>query len=918
MKRKFTFIVLALTIWSLSSCAQNITAVKITDEQQRSQVKAWKAGEQSDNGQRTLKLSLNLEGRSRKTVFYNLSIDARGAVKSGPALTTPRIGISRNDFIKGKVEIMINVQLKQVDCLPNDETFKVEFDKSIAGLLKSNVNGITISHIDPVNPAKITLADEETVVKPYLKSDKNDNGQRTVILNLTAAGLSRFVNFKILSYQVPPYAKSTSNPKLVSDFEIDAAKLFDKNGCPKKIKLPVVVQLAPVDELKEEEKIPILLVKDGIIDNESTHWLVIKPDVKKPVTVEKAPDNDKYSFTHACFNKRVFKIKIDRDTVGGAIKVTEGKKAETYYFKNYFHSADFAKWLINSFDLKAIGGECNECATCANYLAERVYEELGLTKTLSSNVAGNPVKTAGTENAAAGTNSPGDDKTKTNLKDTASTGKKGSADSVKTENVKPDTQTYHITYGDSVFTLTVTKENDLTVLQLCKGTKPLPDGCPKQWITDVNRESFGSKLAAMLKKSTGLQALDTAKLNPVDVYDKYAKDLEAKKVKEKTEFEKAFDQFKSDFSKEELTYTKVGTVTLADSTGRVKIYKKGKNKNEQILYKESKIDSVRFSIEMGKLSTKLVRVYAGGEEFENTKAPIPVLRIKKRKYDNLWNFEEDKYIRIGDVLRYAPVSWHIPDDVDNLLLTPEKRAQSLSAASNLNSLINVSLYTDLAGLLGRRANGLINTDVASRFITNTGNFSNKDITPFSFIEGSISLSKFDSKFKSMDSSSIKAGPSNQDTVDRMQLIQTAWLKGGLKANLASYRFSRSQYVQVNIGARINVVNADSFYRKEKDKDIIMFDYYLEAAYNISRLKNFGMEISTKWIFQRLADKEKFYNKEWEYIFNPQISFSYYPVSNQNSRIYLRFNYFANRKKEANNFYQLQFGIKTGLKLPSSK
>jgi len=604
--------------------------------------------------------------------------------------------------------------------------------------------------------------------------------------------------------------------------------------------------------------------------------------------------------------------------VGDANKVTTGKKTDTNYIKRHFHSADFAKWLINSFDLKANGGECNECATCANYLAERVYEELGLTKALSSNVAGNPVKTAGTENAVAGTNNPVDDKTKTNLKDTASTGKKGGADSVKTEKAKPDTFTYHITYGDSVFTLTVTKESDLTVLQLCKGTKPAPDGCPKQWITDVNRESFGSRLAGMLKKSTSLQALDTTKLNPVDVYDKYAKDLAAKEVKEKTEFEKAFEQFKSDFSKEELTYTKVGTVTLTDSTGRVKIYKKGKNKHEQILFKEAKIDSIRFSIEMGKLSTKLIRVYVGGEEFENTKAPIPVLRIRKRKYDNLWNFDEDKYIRIGDVLRYTPVTWHLPDDVEHLLLTPEKRSQTLSAASNLNSLINFSLYTDLAGLLGRRANGLINTDVTSRFITNTGNFSNRDITPFSFIEGSVSLSKFDSKFKSMDSSSIKAGPMNQDTVDRMQLIQTAWLKGGLKANLVSYRFSRNQYIQANVGVRINVVNADSFYRKEKDKDIIMFDYYVEAAYNISRLKNFGMDISVKWIFQRLADKEKFYNKEMEYIFNPQIAFSYFPTSNQNNRIYLRFNYFANHKKDANNFYQLQFGIKTGLKLPSSK
>jgi hypothetical protein len=222
----------------------------------------------------------------------------------------------------------------------------------------------------------------------------------------------------------------------------------------------------------------------------------------------------------------------------------------------------------------------------------------------------------------------------------------------------------------------------------------------------------------------------------------------------------------------------------------------------------------------------------------------------------------------------------------------------------------------LAGLLGRRANGLINTDVTSKFITNTGNFSNIDITPFSFIEGSISLSKFDSKFKSMDSTTILAAPNKMDTVDRMQLMQTAWLKGGMKFNLISYRFSRSQYLQINIGTRINIVNADSFYRKERD--IIMFDYYPEFTYTVQRLKNFGMDISMKWIFQRIADKEKFENKEWEYIFNPQIAFFYFPTDNPNRKIYLRFNYFANRKKDANNFYQLQFGIKSDLKFGSKK
>lgn len=475
---------------------------------------------------------------------------------------------------------------------------------------------------------------------------------------------------------------------------------------------------------------------------------------------------------------------------------------------------------------------------------------------------------------------------------------------------------------DSSYVVYFAKKADNLILTVCNetGEKAKPQPCYRQAIDEaVSGADFKNIFRILLQKhyATPL-AFDEGIDNKIaDIYTDWKADnvkretlaLEKKQTEEKTERQKIFNDRLAEIGKEEVTYSQVGNMTLKDSLIEV-FSKDGK------VIKKIRIDSVRFSIEMGKLSNKMVRIYTSQETFENTRSPIPVLRIKKRQYDKLWNFNDDSYIKLGDALRYIPVSWYAPDDVDNLILTPEKKSQPLSAASNLNSLVNFSLYTDLAGLLGRRANGLINTDVTSKFITNTGNFSNIDITPFSFVEGSVSLSKFDSKFKSIDSTSIKAGPGKIDTVDRMQLMQTAWLKGGVKFNLLSYRFSRSQYLQMNIGTRINIVNADSFYRKESD--IIMFDYYPEFIYTVHRLKNFGMDISLRWIFQKIADKEKFSNKEWEYIFNPQIAFFYYPMSNQSNKIYLRFNYFANRKEDANNFYQLQFGIKTALNFGSKK
>lgn len=108
----------------------------------------------------------------------------------------------------------------------------------------------------------------------------------------------------------------------------------------------------------------------------------------------------------------------------------------------------------------------------------------------------------------------------------------------------------------------------------------------------------------------------------------------------------------------------------------------------------------------------------------------------------------------------------------------------VTVSSNLNALINVSLYTNLTSLLGRRSNALLNTDISGTFYINTRNLSKPDIHPISIIVPEIILSKYDSQYKSIDSSSIKVGKQGEkDTVDRMLLMLSPWLIAGLKVNV---------------------------------------------------------------------------------------------------------------------------------------
>lgn len=330
------------------------------------------------------------------------------------------------------------------------------------------------------------------------------------------------------------------------------------------------------------------------------------------------------------------------------------------------------------------------------------------------------------------------------------------------------------------------------------------------------------------------------------------------------------------------------------------------------------IDSVKMIIILGKIAKYSLKVYSGKDDiFSNFDSPISLYSFRKNldyKLKNQNNLD-GTYIMLKEVLKYDFNNDHMPDDNPNVRLDTSKPYYILSIANNRNSLIKVALYTDLIGLLGRKPNGLLNTDISGKFFVNKRNIGKADLTFLSFIEPNIILSKFDSKFKSIDSTYILPGSNNEkDTIDRMRLMQTAWLKASLKFNLFTLRSVSDQYLQLNVGTNINVVNADSLFKNQPSTDIIYFDYYLEPVYLVNRVHNFGMEISMKFILQHIADKEPFSNDAWKYVFNPHIGFSYYPNEDPSKQIFLRFDYFAGHQISDNNFYQLEFGWKTDLTL----
>jgi hypothetical protein len=332
--------------------------------------------------------------------------------------------------------------------------------------------------------------------------------------------------------------------------------------------------------------------------------------------------------------------------------------------------------------------------------------------------------------------------------------------------------------------------------------------------------------------------------------------------------------------------------------------------------RKSKIKRVEMTFVNGAIGRRVLRVeLEDGSVFFNRSAPINLPKFDKRKADQLVCYDrraayKNQFIEIGDVLDYHYFGrFNYPAD-GTIILTPDKDRDTLTVGSSLNSLLDVSIYTDLLGLIGNKPNGLIQTEVAGNFISNTGNCRNADIIFHNFMRPYVRLSKFDSRFRSLDSSNIKIGNGGKDTVNRTYLNQVSYFQGGLLANVVRFGIGVNQLVYVSAGADINLVNTDSSYKK----DVLFFNFYPEINYTITRLRNFGMDCSLRFLWQKVSDGAPFVNKELIHIVRPQVTLYYFPSKDQASKMYVRFNYFNNLDDNKYNFTQFQIGFKTNLKM----
>lgn len=513
---------------------------------------------------------------------------------------------------------------------------------------------------------------------------------------------------------------------------------------------------------------------------------------------------------------------------------------------------------------------------------------------------------------------------------------------------KPDTIKYNKTFGynnnSRFFDLKINKTSSQTEMQICSNEiDPTTNKCFKRSVTgDMSREMFSGILKDLTGKIlTAPETYEESKMSvkPDDLFAEYTSGVIKASPKEKTETEKSIDSLKS-LLKSLLTsgpkFKPVGELILKDTAIRVyheemaddhnpgphkkrlkqKTRKRGSEKQDALL----NIKDVQVTIENGSIARRslVVSVVNDSNIFMNKRAPINFPKFDRRKKDRLYinNREENApYIKINDLLEYKHFGKLTYPGDKYLTLHSKHLRDTLYIGTSLNQLLNMGVFTDLLGLVGRKPNGLIQTEVFSHIITNTANRPNADIVWNNYVEPYIRLSKFDSKIAALDSTAYGKNIDGKDSVNRTYLNQIAYFTGGIKANVIRFGIGINQEAYFNLGAEINLVNGDSIKLdggKRFKNDVVFFNYYPEAIYKIRVGENFGMTTSFKFLFQRLAESAPFVNNSTQTIFNPSITFQYFPDKDEAKKVFLRFAYFDNMGYSKYNFTQLQIGYKTSL------
>lgn len=310
------------------------------------------------------------------------------------------------------------------------------------------------------------------------------------------------------------------------------------------------------------------------------------------------------------------------------------------------------------------------------------------------------------------------------------------------------------------------------------------------------------------------------------------------------------------------------------------------------------INRVYITIGSGTIST--INVDSDRGIFYNHDAGISLPHFYEREEDKLCDYTKNKCIRLGDFLSYKQDYGYryMPSDTAFYLEVTTSTGSSLkvlSISNNANALFDARVYTDFLGLFGNEANGVVQTEIASRIQLNTQNMRNTKWYWVSYIKPSLKYARLDNQFQTIDI--------NQDTVNRVSLYRQANFTFGSMINLIKYNHQEVHNVYFDLG----YFASSTALTDKKNNAVISHLPIVEAGWTLRRISQLGIDVNAAWIPYFISGRNDIKNTSLNPFWRFQFTISWNPVQFKKSAFFLRYthNYFINIPNSS--FSQLQFG-----------
>ncbi|WP_404987069.1 hypothetical protein ACI513_09395 [Chryseobacterium sp. M5] len=318
------------------------------------------------------------------------------------------------------------------------------------------------------------------------------------------------------------------------------------------------------------------------------------------------------------------------------------------------------------------------------------------------------------------------------------------------------------------------------------------------------------------------------------------------------------------------------------------------------------IDSIAVAINEGVIDH--LRVYTKGGNTFSSNSPIPLITLEKRFNDKLYNPRDNSFVFLKDAIYFEADRRfnYFPEDKELKLKnkfntdgTVTTDSKMLVANNNLNSLVNLQVYTDLLAVFGNEANGLMQFEANSKFYLHRGTYRNSYVfMPFDAIEPFFHFSRIDSKFDTIQVSSDKE-------INRLDLFRRYTYAVGIDANLLRFDWRPHNSLELKAGyiyssSNLNIVD---------NKVVIgVHTPYAELALKSKKLNNFSLDLRVRYLFQKMNPNIYVDNDEWNHLASFRAAISYFPNKNKADKIFLRFVNYLNFSDRKQDFSLLQLGF----------